>query len=111
MLKKQFVKSRQVAKVTFELAKSEIPDGIEPETVFLVGGFNDWDPDATPMKYSKKKKAYWAMLELEPGQAYQFRYYVNSEFWCNDWQADAYVSTGHGDDNGLVNTPSAANGS
>ena len=28
MLKKQFVKSRQVAKVTFELPKAELPEGI-----------------------------------------------------------------------------------
>ena len=110
MLKKQYVKSRQVAKVTFELARSEIPEGIKPESVSLVGEFNDWDPAATPMTYSKKKKAYWVTLDLEPGQAYQFRYYVNNEFWCNDWQADAYIPTGHGDDNCLVNTPSAPNG-
>ena len=106
MLKKQYVKSRKVSKITFELAKREFPENLEIDSVFLVGEFNDWDPAATPMKRNKKG-VYRAMLELEPGMQYQFRYLVNGEVWCNDWAADAYVPNEFGLDNCLVETPAA----
>lgn len=107
MLKKSYVKSRQVAKVTFELPKSQLPEGVTAESVQLVGDFNDWDSSATQMKYSKKLKAYRATLDLEPGGEYQFRYLVNSDVWCNDWEADGYVPSGTGEDNCLVIAPEA----
>jgi len=112
MLKKQYVKSRKIAKITFELAKSEIETDISAElpaeNVFLVGEFNDWDPAATPMKYSKKKKAFTVTLDLEPGRQYQFRYLVDGAYWCNDWAADAYIPGEFGPDNSAVDTPDAA---
>ena len=107
MLKKQYVKSRKVAKVTFELYRNEIPEEAEALSASLVGDFNDWDPAATPMSYSKKKRAFRATVDLEPGKAYQFRYFVDDQYWCNDWHADAYVPGGHGEDNGVVNAPAA----
>jgi 1,4-alpha-glucan branching enzyme len=117
MLKKQYVKSRKVAKITFELALSEIQAEfsaeLPAESVFLVGEFNDWDPAATPMKYSKKKKAFTVTLDLEPGRQYQFRYVVDGDHWCNDWDADAYVPSEPGPDNyvvdnSVVDAPAAA---
>ena len=108
MLIKQYVKSRQVAKVTFELAENELPEGAGAESVVLVGEFNDWDPAANPMKYSKNKKAYRVTLELEPGQSYQFRYFVDEQHWYNDGQADAYLPTGTGQDNCVVVAPAAS---
>ena len=106
MLKKQYVKSRQIWKVTFELGRAELPEGLDAETVHLVGGFNEWDTQATPMKRAKGG-AYRATVELEPGQDVEFRYLVNGEHWCNDWQADAYVPGGVGGDNCVVALPPA----
>jgi 1,4-alpha-glucan branching enzyme len=107
MLKKRYIKSRDVCKVTFELPKGEWPEGIEAENVSLVGEFNDWDPSATPMKRGKGGD-FQAMLELEPGRAYQFRYLVGGEHWCNDWHADAYVPNDLGEENCVVVTPTDA---
>ena len=107
MLKKRYIKSRQVAKVTFEVPKAELPEGIEVETVHVVGEFNDWDPTATPMA-RRRGGVYRATLDLEPGREYQFRYLVNGEHWCNDWRADAYVPSSTGGDNCVVLTPNAA---
>ena len=104
MLKKQYVKSRTVAKVTFELPKAEVPEGIKAQSVHLVGEFNDWDTAATPMT-RRKGGAFRVTLELEPGREYQFRYLVNGEHWCNDWHADAYVPSAFGGDNCIVVTP------
>jgi len=107
MLEKTYVKSRKIGKVAFQLAKSEIPEGVEVKTIHLVGDFNGWDENETPMKYSKKHKAYRTTLELSPGMEYQFRYLINSQTWCNDWAADAYVPNNLGEDNCVVVSPSA----
>jgi 1,4-alpha-glucan branching enzyme len=104
MLKKKYVKSRRVSKVTFELPKAELPEAIRPESIYVVGDFNNWDPTATPMKRGKGG-VFKAMLELEPGQAYQFRYLINGEQWCNDWHADDYVPNDLGEDNCVVVAP------
>ena len=104
MLKKRYIKSRKVCKVTFELPEAELPEAIEAESVHLVGEFNDWNTTATPMKHGKKG-VFRATLELEPGREYQFRYLVNGEHWCNDWHADAYVPGDFGEDNCVVVTP------
>lgn len=107
MLKKQYVKSRRVWKITFELPKAELPVSLEVQSVHVVGEFNGWDTAATPMTRNKKG-AYWAILDLEPGREYQFRYLINGEHWCNDWHADGYVATGLGEDNCIVALPAAA---
>ena len=104
MLKKRYIKSRKVWKVTFELPGSEIPEGIEAKSVHVVGQFNDWDPTATPMT-RVTGGAFRATLELEPGRGYQFRYLVDGELWWNDWHADGYIPSGFGGDNCVVVTP------
>jgi 1,4-alpha-glucan branching enzyme len=107
MLTKRYIKSRKVVKVTFELPKADMPEDLTPETVHLLGEFNDWDPTATLMKRSKGS-TFRTMVELEPGREYQFRYLVNGEHWCNDPQADAYIAGGLGADNCVVATPAGA---
>ena len=104
MLKKQYVKSRQVYKVTFELPKTQFPEGLKVQDVALAGSFNEWDPAATPMKRAKGG-AYRATIEFEPGQEHQFRYVVNGEHWCNDWNADGYAPNDYGEDNCILAMP------
>ena len=106
MLTKKHIKSRNVCKVTFEVPTTELPRVTEVEVVTVAGNFNEWDATATPMLYSKKKKAYRATVELEPNQQYQYRYLLNSEHWFNDWEADGYVSGSLGEDNCILQTPS-----
>lgn len=103
MLKKQYIKARNVIKVTFEVPKTEIAEDIEVESFHLVGEFNDWDPAATPMKRNKQG-TFQAVVELEPDQTYQFRYLVNGEHWCNEWHADGYIPNDLGSDNCIVTT-------
>jgi len=105
MLKKQYVKSRNIWKVTFELGRDdEVPAGLEAETVHVVGEFNDWETDRTPMKRGKGG-AFRATVELDPGQEMEFRYLVNGEHWCNDRDADAYVPGGMGPNNCVAVLP------
>ena len=107
MLKKKYIRSRNKSPVAFELSKSELPSGIEVESLHLVGEFNNWDVTATPLK-ADKRGVYKTTLELEPDREYQFRYLVNGEHWCNDWGADAYLPGGFGEDNCILNTKQGA---
>ena len=104
MLKKKYVKSRNIYKVTFELPKEELPEDVVVENVHLVGEFNKWDAAATPMSYSKNKKAYHALVELEPETAYEFRYVINGDHWYNEWHADDYTPNYIDGDNCVVLT-------
>lgn len=99
MLKKRFLKSG-VVKVEFTL-----PDAIaaEAESAFLVGDFNDWDEQATPMTKYKNGK-FKVTLSLETNRDYQFRYLVDGNQWHNDWEADRYMANPFSGDNSVVNT-------
>ncbi len=98
MLKKQFLKTKEVCKVTFSL-----PEAVQGETVFLVGDFNNWDKSATPMK-RQKNGSFTTTLNLDKGRDYQFRYLVNGTEWHNDWEADKYVPNPYSGDNSVVTT-------
>lgn len=98
-LEKKYLKSRPVGKVTFRLPPAAAP---EAEKVFLVGDFNDWQKDATPMTRLKNGE-FKVSLELEPGQEYSFRYLIEGGTWVNDWQADKYVPSGiNAEENSVV---------
>jgi 1,4-alpha-glucan branching enzyme len=86
-LKKQYLKSKPVCKVTFKLSKEEAKNA---DTVRLVGDFNDWDLSATPMK-KLKNGDFSSTVELPKDNAYQFRYLLDDKEWENDWAADQYV--------------------
>lgn len=83
---KQYLKSRPVSKVTFRLPSEAAP---EAEKVFLVGEFNNWDPQATPMTRLKNGD-FKVVLDLEPGHEYAYRYLIEGQVWENDWSADKY---------------------
>ncbi len=90
---KQYLKSRPVCKVTFRLPAEAAGDA---EKVSLMGDFNNWDEQATPLDQLKSGE-YKTILELEPGKEYQFKYLINGEKWENDWDADKYVPNPYGD--------------
>lgn len=84
---KQFLKSKPVAKVTFELP-AEAVNGAK--VVSLVGEFNDWDVNAQPLK-KQKDGSFKATVELPVGAEYQYRFVIDGQTWENDWAADKYV--------------------
>jgi 1,4-alpha-glucan branching enzyme len=98
-LEKKYLKSRPVGKVTFRLPHAAAP---EAQSVFLVGDFNEWRKDATPMTRLKSGE-FKVALELEPGREYCFRYLIEGDTWENDWEADRYVPSGiAGEENSVV---------
>jgi 1,4-alpha-glucan branching enzyme len=88
-IKKQYLKSKNVCKVTFRLPKEAVEGS---KSVHLVGDFNDWNKKKNPMKVLKDGSAK-LVIELEPGKEYRFRYLLDGERWENDWNADRYEAS------------------
>jgi 1,4-alpha-glucan branching enzyme len=98
MLKKRYMAKDTICKVTFVL-----PSEITARSASVVGEFNNWDKEASPMVQGKD--GLWKTeLKLEAGREYQFRYLVNGTEWHNDWEADKYVMHPYGGENSIVVT-------
>jgi 1,4-alpha-glucan branching enzyme len=96
-LKKQYLKTKPLCKVTFSLPR-QVADLVN--TAYLVGDFNDWNTNATPMK--RLKNGFTATLTLRHNTAYQFRYLLDGVRWENDWKADKYLPNRYGGENSVV---------
>ncbi len=98
-IKKEFLKSKPVCKVTFRLSSEEAN---EAKAISLLGEFNDWDAASTPMA-KLKDGSFKATLDLESGREYQFRYLVDGTEWKNDPEADKQVRSPFGNsDNSVI---------
>jgi 1,4-alpha-glucan branching enzyme len=91
-IKKQYLKSKPVCKVTFRLPSKAAK---KANSVHVVGEFNDWNKQATPMKRLKNGE-HVATMDLETGREYQFRYLIDENIWENDWDADKYIPSLYG---------------
>ena len=82
-IKKQFLKSKPVCKVTFTVPADSA------ETVTVAGSWNEWNAEAEPLK-KLKNGTFKTTLNLEAGNSYEFKYVVDGQ-WTNEDQADAYA--------------------
>lgn len=82
-IKKQYLKSKPVCKVTFSVAAEEANE------VAVVGTFNEWSTEATNLK-KLKNGTFKGTVDLEKDNAYEFRYIVDGVY-VNDDQADSYA--------------------
>ena len=92
-IKKQYVKSKPICKVTFRLQKEV---ALSAKSVKIVGEFNDWSIKATPMK-GLKNGEFKVTLDLDVDKEYQFRYLIDDMRWENDGNADKYVQSLYGE--------------
>jgi 1,4-alpha-glucan branching enzyme len=86
-------------RVTFEL-----PASFWAGQVYVVGEFNDWDQQRTPMRQTGPDGAWRVTLELAAGSEYEFRYLIDGETWHTDDTADSFVTNEYGSDNSVVRT-------
>lgn len=99
MIKKQFLKSKPVCKATFTLPIEAANDA---ESVVIVGEFNDWKVEEGVQMKKQKNGIFKAVVELESGKEYQFRYLADGSNWINDAEADHYVASPYGVENCVV---------
>ncbi|MFP4225748.1 MAG: isoamylase early set domain-containing protein [Desulfobacterales bacterium] len=98
-LKKQYLKTRPVCKVTFRLPPEVAKNS---DSAYLVGSFNNWDTQKTRMK-KLKNGSFTVTIDLPIDQEYQFRYFLDQNKWENDGEADKYVPSGiSGTENSVV---------
>jgi len=89
-IKKQYLKSEPVCKLTFKVTKEQAQDA---ESVKILGDFNGWNKDVEPM--SKLKSGdFTQTVKLNTGSEYQFRYLINDNVWSNEEEADKTVPNG-----------------
>lgn len=91
-IKKQYLKSKPLCKVTFRVPKEEATGA---KTVRLIGDFNNWNTLATPM-VSHKNGAFTKTIDLDLNKEYQFRYLKDDLIWENDPEADKYLYCSYG---------------
>jgi len=97
-IKKKYLKSKPVCKVSFSLPKDAVE---KADKVSVVGDFNEWNAKANPMK-KMKNGSFTSTIDLALGKDYEFRYLVDGEKWVNDLIADSYVPTVYGDEENCV---------
>lgn len=98
-IKKQFLKSKPVCKVSFKVSK-EMANGASK--VNLAGDFNQWNETSDEMN-ALKDGSFSLSVDLESGREYQFRYILDGTTWINDEAADAYKSSGFaGTENSVI---------
>jgi 1,4-alpha-glucan branching enzyme len=95
-IKKQYLKSKPVCKVTFSI------EAEEAKKVSVVGSFNNWNVKKAPLK-KLKNGTFKGTIDLEKDSAYEFKYVVDGTY-VNDAAADAYAWNDFaGAENSVVN--------
>lgn len=97
-IKKQYLKTKPVCRVTFKLPKQAAPAA---QDVKILGEFNNWDKSVAQMKRLRNGD-FSVTLELPRGRDYRFRYLIDGTIWENDWRADRYVPNPYGGDDSVV---------
>jgi 1,4-alpha-glucan branching enzyme len=82
MISKSPSKTGQKCRVTFKHTPT-----VEAETVAVLGEFNDWEPEATPLA-KRQDGSYSATLSLDAPGSYRFRYLLDGKIWENEGEAD-----------------------
>ena len=82
-IKKQFIKTKPVCKVTFSVASKEAND------VAVVGDFNNWSTKEGVLA-KQKNGTFKGLFEVSKDATYEFKYVIDGAF-VNDAEADGLV--------------------
>jgi 1,4-alpha-glucan branching enzyme len=98
-VKKQYRKRKTTCKVTFELPPVAVGYA---NKVNIVGDFNNWSTNATPMKRAENG-GFLATLDLKKDRHYEFLYLIDKRVWELEREADRFVKNPFGDgDNSVI---------
>jgi 1,4-alpha-glucan branching enzyme len=81
-IKKQFVKSKPVCKVTFSIEAKEATNAS------VVGDFNNWNAEEGALN-KLKNGTFKGVFSLEKDTSYEFKYLVDGTY-INDEEADSF---------------------
>lgn len=95
-IKKQFLKSKPVCKVTFTVPAKEA------NNVVVVGSFNEWNAESTPLK-KLKNGSFKGTVNLESNTSHEFKYLIDGNY-INETEADDYAWNDYaGAENSVIN--------
>jgi len=94
MLRRRNVKDRDQVKISFALPE----DHPHAADAYVAGSFNDWDPTADRL-IRRNNQTYSAVVTLDVGERYAYRYVSADGEWFNADDADTYEA-----ENGIVVT-------
>ena len=81
-IKKQFIKTKPVCKVTFSI------EAKEAKLASVVGDFNNWNPEEGTLS-KLKNGTFKAVFDLDKDASYEFKYVVDGEY-INEPEADSF---------------------
>jgi 1,4-alpha-glucan branching enzyme len=94
-IKKQFVKTKPVCKVTFSV------EAKEAKSASVVGDFNSWNPEEGILN-KLKNGTFKGVFDLDKDASYEFKYVIDGAY-LNEAEADAYrYNAFAGADNSVV---------
>ncbi|MFD1315854.1 isoamylase early set domain-containing protein [Namhaeicola litoreus] len=99
-IKKQFLKSKPVCKVSFKLTSEEAK---KADKVQILGDFNKWKTSTKGMN-KLKSGDFSQVIELEAGKEFQFRYLIDGEIWANEPEADGLAPNEFSSHNSIIST-------
>lgn len=82
-IKKQFIKTKPVCKVTFTV------DAKDADTASVVGDFNNWSPSEGELS-KLKNGTFKGVFDINKDATYEFKYVVDGVY-VNDQEADYFI--------------------
>ncbi|HEX4561766.1 MAG TPA: isoamylase early set domain-containing protein [Gemmatimonadales bacterium] len=73
----------------------------EAHSVAVVGAFNDWRPEATPLS-DNDHDGVWDARVILPAGSHEYMFVVDGERWVSDPMAGRYVDDGFGRQNAVM---------
>jgi 1,4-alpha-glucan branching enzyme len=94
-IKKQFVKTKAVCKVTFSVVAKEANEAS------VVGDFNNWNP-AEGVLSKLKNGTFKGVFDVNKDASYEFKYLIDGDF-VNEPEADSFKWNAFaGNENGVL---------
>lgn len=89
--------------ITFTLPAEALEGASE---AFLLGDFNNWNPENAPKLEKQKDGSFKTVAKLEEGKTYEYRFLLNDGRWVNDYNAQSYTNVqGMHVDNCVITVP------
>ena len=86
MIRRRSVKGSDKVKVSFALPE----DHPHAAHTCVAGTFNDWDMEVAPL-IRRNNATYSAVVTLDKGERYEYRYVTEDGVWFNTGDADEYA--------------------
>ncbi|MGO4817858.1 isoamylase early set domain-containing protein [Flavobacterium sp. W22_SRS_FP1] len=94
-IKKQFIKTKPVCKVTFSVEAKEANEAS------VIGDFNNWNQEDGALS-KLKNGTFKGVFNIEKDASYEFKYVIDGAF-VNDAQADSFLWNEYaGNENGVL---------